>query len=124
MADALTYGLTHLSVLVRDLDRTKEFYETVFDMQVMYHSTEFLQLNTPGTNDAIVFVENKEFIMEATIGYNHFGFRLKKPEDIDEITRRVVAAGGVITDEGEFAPGFPKLFFKDPDGYEVEVWYE
>jgi catechol 2,3-dioxygenase-like lactoylglutathione lyase family enzyme len=124
MADALTYGLTHLSVLVRDLDRTKEFYETVFDMQVMYHSTEFLQLNTPGTNDAIVFVENKEFIMEKTVGYNHFGFRLKKREDIDEITRRVIAAGGVITDEGEFAPGFPKLFFKDPDGYEVEVWYE
>lgn len=25
---------------------------------------------------------------------------------------------------GEFVPGEPYLFAADPDGYEVEVWYE
>ena len=37
---------------------------------------------------------------------------------------RVVAAGATIHDTGEFVPGEPYLFFKDPDGYEVEIWYE
>ena len=30
----------------------------------------------------------------------------------------------VIVDEGEFVPGSPYVFFKDPDGYLIEVWYE
>ena len=36
----------------------------------------------------------------------------------------VRAAGGTITDTGEFIPGEPYVFFRDPDGYEVEIWYE
>jgi hypothetical protein len=24
----------------------------------------------------------------------------------------------------EFCPGEPYLFAKDPDGYEIEIWYE
>jgi hypothetical protein len=33
-------------------------------------------------------------------------------------------AGGEILSHGEFVPGEPYVFFKDPDGYEVEIWYE
>ena len=29
-----------------------------------------------------------------------------------------------IKDRGEFCPGEPYIFFADPDGYEVEVWFE
>ena len=31
---------------------------------------------------------------------------------------------GKVGDSGEFCPGEPYVFFTDPDGYEVEVWYE
>ena len=27
-------------------------------------------------------------------------------------------------DKGEFVSGEPYIFFKDPDGYKIEVWYE
>jgi len=37
---------------------------------------------------------------------------------------RIIAAGGQIVDKGEFVKGSPYVFFKDPDGYNVEVWYE
>ena len=33
-------------------------------------------------------------------------------------------AGGEILDKGEFCPGEPYLFFKDLDGYEVEIAFE
>ena len=124
MVPAKTYGLTHLAIAVRDLNRTLHFYHAVFDMQVMYHEEDFLQLTTPGAHDVIVFLKKDTGPIGETGGIAHFGFRLKDPKDIDAITQRVINAGGTIIEQGEFSPGYPKLFFRDPDGYEVEVWYE
>ena len=124
MSGPKTYGLTHLAIAVRDIQRTQKFYQDVFDMQTMYHEVGFLQLTTPGSNDILVFEEKKEASIGHTGGIAHFGFRLKDPADIDEMVNRVKLAGGVIIDKGEFVPGSPFVFFKDPDGYQVEVWYE
>ena len=92
-------------------------------MEVMYKEENFLQLTTPGSNDIIVF-EKKKGPYGKTGGIIHFGFRLKNADDIDEMAKRIKKAGGNITSKGEFCPGEPYIFFKDPDGYEVEVWYE
>ena len=124
MSESKTYGLTHLAIAVNDIERTLKFYSQVFDMQTMYHETGVLQLTTPGSNDILVFEEKKDRPIGETGGIAHFGFRLKNPADIDEILNRVVIAGGIIIDKGEFVPGSPYIFFKDPDGYEVEVWFE
>ena len=124
MTSSKTYGLTHLAISVKDVNRTLEFYQKVFDMQVMYHKERFIQLTTPGCNDILVFEENESKQIGKSGGIAHFGFRLKKPEDIDEILNKIIEAGGKIIDKGEFVPGSPYIFFKDPDGYEVEVWYE
>ncbi len=29
-----------------------------------------------------------------------------------------------MLDQGEFCPGEPYVFFRDLDGYEVEIWHE
>jgi predicted enzyme related to lactoylglutathione lyase len=124
MSEAKTYGLTHLAIAVNDIERTLKFYSQVFDMQTMYHEKGFLQLTTPGSNDILVFEEKKDRPIGETGGIVHFGFRLKDPADIEEIVNRVTIAGGTIIGKGEFVPGSPYVFFKDPDGYEVEVWFE
>ena len=36
----------------------------------------------------------------------------------------VKKAGGIVKDKREFVPGEPYLFAADPDGYELEIWYE
>jgi catechol 2,3-dioxygenase-like lactoylglutathione lyase family enzyme len=123
MKQTATYGLTHLAIAVQDLERTKVFYQSIFDMDVMYHHNEFLQLTTPGCHDIIVF-EKKEGVTGKSEGIAHFGFRLRDPKDIIFLEKRIRTAGGIITDQGEFVPGSPYIFFKDPDGYEIEVWYE
>jgi predicted enzyme related to lactoylglutathione lyase len=123
MKEAKTYGLTHIAIAVRDLDRTLGFYQKVFDVQVMYHKHDFLQVSTPGANDIIVF-EKKKTDYGKTGGIAHFGFRLREAKDIDEMAERIKSAGGTIVDKGEFVPGEPYIFFLDPDGYEVEIWYE
>ena len=124
MADSKTYGLTHLAIAVEDVSRTLKFYQHVFDMQTMYHENGFIQLTTPGCNDILVFEEKKDRPIGQTGGIAHFGFRLKNPADIDEIINKVIIAGGTIIDKGEFVKGSPYVFFKDLDGYDVEVWYE
>jgi len=119
-----TYGLTHLAIAVKDLDKTRNFYTKVFDMEVMYDMEDFIQLTTPGCNDIIVFEKNENIKAGSSGGIVHFGFRLRKPEDIGSVIKKIKDAGGRIKDQGEFVPGSPYVFFEDPDGYEVEVWYE
>jgi catechol 2,3-dioxygenase-like lactoylglutathione lyase family enzyme len=119
---ATTYGLTHIAISVSDLDRTKRFYQEVFDLEVMYDTPDFIQLTTPGSHDVLVF--EKKQPDPNTGGIAHFGFRLRKAKDIDILLEKIRIAGGNIKSSGEFVPGSPYVFFNDPDGYEVEVWFE
>ena len=124
MINTKTYGLTHLAIAVQDVRRTKEFYHLVFDMEIMYDMDGFVQMTTPGCHDILVFEENKNPSIGVTGGIAHFGFRLRGADGIHEMVKKIISAGGKIVDQGEFVKGSPYVFFKDPDGYDVEVWYE
>lgn len=118
-----TFGLTHLALGVKDVNRAFEFYAEVFGMVAVYRSDEFLQAQTPGARDVLVF-ERSTKDGRRTGGVAHFGFRLKDPADIDRAASEVENAGGTIVEKGEFCPGEPYLFARDRDGYLVEIWYE
>jgi lactoylglutathione lyase len=119
----LTYGLTHIAVMVKDLTASKLFYQAVFDMEVMYERPDFIQLTTPGANDIIVFQKGENADGKSG-GIAHFGFRMRDANDISILEQKILDSGGTIINKGEFLPGSPYIFFQDPDGYEVEVWYE
>jgi catechol 2,3-dioxygenase-like lactoylglutathione lyase family enzyme len=118
-----THGLTHIALSVRDAERTFRFYHDVFGAVAVYRDSGLIQAQTPGAWDILVF-EESESRPRTTGGVKHFGFRLVDPGDIDAAAKEVERAGGKITHRGEFCPGEPYIFFTDPDGYEVEVWYE
>jgi catechol 2,3-dioxygenase-like lactoylglutathione lyase family enzyme len=118
-----TYGLTHVAVAVADLDRTEAFYGSVFGAVRVYRDTSFLQMQTPGARDVLVFERNKAKAGKSG-GVLHFGFRLTREQDIEAARAAVREAGGTITDTGEFVAGEPYLFATDPDGYTFEIWYE
>ena len=118
-----TYGLTHLALAVRDVDRASKFYRQVFGAVEVYTQAGFVQLQTPGSRDVLVFEEKKKDAGKSG-GIAHFGFRLQNPKDIAAAARAVKKAGGKVTEQGEFVPGEPYLFATDPDGYAIEIWYE
>jgi predicted enzyme related to lactoylglutathione lyase len=118
-----TLGLTHLALTVRDLERSFQFYHDVFGMVAVYREKTFLQAQTPGARDVLVLEEGTENVGKSG-GIKHFGFRLADARDIDTAAKVIERAGGKIIHRGEFVPGEPYVFFSDPDGYEVEVWYE
>ena len=72
MVAVRTFGLTHIALAVRDVNRSSRFYQDVFGAIEVYRE----------------------------------------------------AAGGTVREQGEFVPGEPYLFAVDPDGYDVEIWYE
>lgn len=110
MSKPFTYGLTHLAIAVTDLQRTKVFYQAVFDMQVMYDTKDFLQLTTPGCHDILVFEPGKPTACDTSNGIKHFGFRLRTPEDIRNVRQKIINAGGKITDEGDSCQGLRTSF--------------
>ena len=118
-----TLGLTHLALTVSDLERSFQFYHDVFGMLAVYRQPQFIQAQTPGARDVLVLEKGTDDV-GISGGIKHFGFRLADARDIDRAVSTVERAGGKVKDRGEFVPGEPYVFFTDPDGYEVEVWYE
>lgn len=117
-----THGLTHLALAVRDPKRSLRFYRQVFGVVPVYEDDTFIQAQTPGSRDVLVFERGRRAGKRG--GIAHFGFRLVRPADIEKAVRAVERAGGTVLSRGEFVPGEPYVFFLDPDGYEVEIWYE
>lgn len=118
-----TFGLTHIALKVRNVRRAFDFYQAVFGMIAVYDSDDFLQAQTPGTRDVMVFERSSDNCGNSE-GIAHFGFRLVSPHDIDAAASAVRLAGGIVTEQGEFVPGEPYLYARDLDGYAIEVWYE
>jgi catechol 2,3-dioxygenase-like lactoylglutathione lyase family enzyme len=118
-----THGLTHVALAVRDVDAAARFYCELLGAVVVYRQPTFVQIQTPGSRDVIVF-EQDEARAAVRGGVMHFGFRLTDPAHLEDAAREVERAGGRILSTGEFCPGEPYLFAEDPEGYEFELWYE
>jgi catechol 2,3-dioxygenase-like lactoylglutathione lyase family enzyme len=118
-----SYGLTHIALAVKSAKRSFEFYRKVFGMIKVYDQDGRIQAQTQGARDIIVFDESAPRIGKPG-GIAHSGFRIVDPKDIDAAAEAVTKAGGKILSEGKFCPGEPYLFFRDLDGYEVEIVFE
>jgi catechol 2,3-dioxygenase-like lactoylglutathione lyase family enzyme len=119
-----TQGLTHIHLMVRDLERSVAFYRSVFGLEERFRQGRHMVfLNTPGSQDVITLNEDPREADVAGVngGVNHFGFRLTKASDLDAAIREVEAAGGMLFKRGEHAPGVPFAYVKDPDGYTIEL---
>jgi catechol 2,3-dioxygenase-like lactoylglutathione lyase family enzyme len=90
-----TRGLTHIHLMVRDLDRALAFYTRVFGLEERFREGRHMVfLGTPGRDDLIT---------------------------LNEDPRGGDVAGGRLIKRGEHAPGVPFAYVKDPDGYTIEL---
>ena len=117
-----TYGLTHLNLEVADPEASLRFYSSLFGVKEYFRAAAGIQVLGPGPRDVLAFVRGDA--AGKVGGISHFGFRLTDPNDIDDAVAAAERAGGRIIRRGEFAPGLPYVYVADPDGYEIEIWYE
>jgi catechol 2,3-dioxygenase len=118
-----TFGLSHIALKVADLDRAVAFYAQAFGARPYFRNASSAQMLGPGPADVLAFELMPEGAGQAG-GVLHFGLRLTSPERLDEVLERVIAAGGVLLNRGDFGGNQPFVFVRDPDGYEIEIWHE
>jgi catechol 2,3-dioxygenase-like lactoylglutathione lyase family enzyme len=118
-----TCGLTHIHLMVKDVQRSLDFYQKVFGMQVRFWAGDTLVfLNTPGSNDIIALHQAEgDQPTGSSGGILHFGFELDDKANLETAISEVIAAGGALKKRGEFTPGMPFAYVSDPDGYEIEL---
>ena len=121
-----TTGVHHITLIVRDLKKSKEFYQNVCGMEVVHDEEDVCGL-TDGmfslwlAHSHEIIAKDDVFNSEK-LGLNHWAFRVDTQEDLDEIEEalrkmEIEMEEGGITDDGY---GGTAIFTKDPDGMKVE----
>lgn len=119
-----TEGLTHLHLVVRDLERSLAFYRRVFGMDEMSRDGPHLVfMRTPGSRDTITLNADPAHHERAgkSGGIEHFGFRLKDRSQLDAAIREVETAGGRLVERGAHSTDRAFAYVADPDGYLIEL---
>jgi catechol 2,3-dioxygenase-like lactoylglutathione lyase family enzyme len=116
-----TRGLNHININVHDVQRSLEFYKQVFGMRETFRDGDLVFLNTPGSTDTITLCPAKDSDPVGGGGVSHFGWQVEEKTDLDQAAAEIERAGGKILSRGEHAPGYPYLYFADPDGYVIEL---
>jgi catechol 2,3-dioxygenase len=122
-----THGLSHIQLAVRDLARSVAFYEGLLGAQVLRRIGHSAMLRTPGTHEVITLNADPEHAPGAgqSGGVAHFGFRLRERADMEAVLAEVVRLGGAAITHGASTSGDRLYAFAhDPDGYEVELFWE
>jgi len=121
-----TEGLTHLHLLVRDLERSLQFYTQVFGLQERFRDGPgMVFLRTPGRRDTITLnqSESPEEVLRTgkAGGIDHFGFRLAEGTDLNRAIQLVEQQGGRLVRRGAHPSGETFAYVQDPDGYLIEL---
>lgn len=111
--------LNHLHLVVGDLRRSKNFYCDVLGMTYAWGEEEIIALKNGDTD---FFISSGRPVPD-TEGL-HFGFRLPSREAVDYWAARVKENGASITGGPGDRGSSRVVYFKDPDGYEIEIYSE
>ncbi len=119
-------GLRHLALRVADIRRSLDFYTKVLGMRVDWQPDERNVYLTSGSDNLALheWEPPAGVRLAAEAGLDHFGLVVSSPESVDEWAARLAAAGVAV----EHPPrthrdGSRSLYFRDPDGYLVQLLF-
>jgi catechol 2,3-dioxygenase-like lactoylglutathione lyase family enzyme len=110
-------GLRHIALKSRDLPVTERFYVDVLGLRIAFRYRGMLFLETPGGGDLLNFVATKRGFDANAGGLDHLGLRVPTagwPATMARLRR----AGVRITGRR----GRTAVYFRDPNGYTVELY--
>jgi catechol 2,3-dioxygenase-like lactoylglutathione lyase family enzyme len=129
---AVTSGINHIATVTANLDRTKQFYAdafdaaTVFEMAAEPDHPRMAIIDLGGAMLNVFEVVSEDEIVgdrrrQGGRGpIDHFGIGVPSLEVLEGLRGRLVAAGAEIGEIQRLGPEW-SLFFRDPDGMELEV---
>ena len=110
-------GIQHLNLTVRDLVRSRSFYEAL-GFTVSFAKGETVWLEAGGDLLGLSLGEPP-----AVRRFEHFGFIVDSNEDVDRWARELVARE-VEIEKGPYDRSDGRsVYFRDPDGYLLEIFH-
>jgi catechol 2,3-dioxygenase-like lactoylglutathione lyase family enzyme len=128
-----TNGFNHVATMTPNLERYLEFYGAVFGAEVV----SIMEAEGDHPRMAIVDMGGEgalnvfEVPADSIVGdrtrmggrgpIDHFALAVESEEKLLEIRDRLVARGASPGEVTQFGPALLSVFFRDPDGAELEV---
>lgn len=128
----VTQGFNHVATLTADLDRLIRFYAAAFDGKVTFEMAAtddhprmaIIDLGGGAALNVFEVAEDTIIGERRTMGgrgpIDHFGLAVDSRATLDALRERMVAAGAEIGEIQRLGSEW-SLFFRDPDGLELEV---
>ena len=113
-------GIDHLNLPVEDLERSVAFYTDVLGLREDFRQEGFVLLRC-GT-DLLALSERRPGGPQGV--HLHFGFRVEAPRQVDRWAEHLLDHGVHITQGPEDREDGRAVYFLDPDGFELEIYYE
>jgi catechol 2,3-dioxygenase-like lactoylglutathione lyase family enzyme len=129
----ITTGFNHVATLTTDMDRTVRFYQDVFDATVVFEVERrddhpWMKIVDVGGGAALNIFQVPA---DAIIGerrrqggrgaVDHFAFAVDSRATLETVKERMERAGAQEVGEIQQLGPELSLFFRDPDGMELEV---
>lgn len=107
--------ISYVEFKAKNLDRIKEFYHQTFGWSFKDYGPTYASFSESGLHGGFEKTDN-EVTNGALIVLYH--------QDLEEIKKKVVDAGGEISKDIFSFPGGRRFHFIDPSGNELAVWSE
>ena len=114
-------NLNHLHLHVADVERAARFYESLFGLRRLVWHGEALFLRDDAGMD-LALAPTRE--VEPFPTWFHIGFRQQGKADVEALFARMTADGVTIREPLQVMDDFAVFRCADPDGYQIEVYWE
>lgn len=121
--------LAHLVLRVRDLERSVDFYQHVLGLELTSRAGQRMAFLTTSGSDRsheLGLLGLGEALSDPDtnrVGLYHFAWQLGSLGELEEFHQRLLERDVTIVGYGDHGIGVG-IYFLDPDGNELEVFYE
>jgi catechol 2,3-dioxygenase-like lactoylglutathione lyase family enzyme len=118
-------GMRHIALKVKDIGRSKRFYQTVLGMRVVWEPDPQNVYLSSGCDNIALHEVSKEFAGGGERQLDHLGFVVESVERVKELEQGFRDQGVRIVHPFKIhRDGSASFYCADPDGIVIQMLYE